>query len=78
MNFSSHLESKITVFAIQKFLRFVKTTHHLPNLLNLNFNNCESFKHPQTLPKRNQHQRFEGRKIELLVTFGIENRRVCD
>lgn len=65
-------------FAIQKFLHFTKITHHLPNLLNLNFNDSSNILKLLQKKKRKNKINAPRRKIEPLVPFGVQNHRLCN
>lgn len=69
-------------FAIQKFLHFTKTTHHLPNLLNLNFNDSSNILKLLQKKKEKIKLTLQEEKLNLsshleskIIVFAIQNWR---
>lgn len=69
-------------FAIQKFLHFTKTTHHLPNLFNLNFNDSSNILKLLQKKKEKIKLTLQEEKLNLsshleskIIVFAIQNWR---
>lgn len=72
MNFHHFCNSKIPAFHQNAI------THHLPNLLNLNFNDSSNILKLLQKKKRKNKINAPRRKIEPLVPFGVQNHRLCN